>query len=140
MLIRHATRVAARKNTPRLYSISEYHLVQGGRGPLRLLGRCALLAYLLLALLIHPALAGINKKLIVKPDTPEGNFLELISLETDYDRRLALIGQFTAMFPKSESIGWAYSQIQDANIKDAHWDQAIQAGDKLLDLDPDDLD
>jgi tetratricopeptide (TPR) repeat protein len=94
---------------------------------------------LLLVVFINTAVAGINKKLVVKPDTPEGNFLELISLETDFDKRLALIGQFTVMFPKSESIGWAFAQIQDANIKDGHWDQAIQAGDKLLELDPDDL-
>ncbi len=83
--------------------------------------------------------AGINKKLVVKPDTPEGNFLELINLETDYDKRLALIEQFTTMFPRSESIGWAYSQIQDANFRDGHLDKAMQAGEKLLELDPDDL-
>jgi tetratricopeptide (TPR) repeat protein len=94
--------------------------------------------YILLALM-NSAAGGVNKKLVLKPDTPEGNFLALISLETDYDKQLALIGQFTLMFPKSESIGWAYSQIQEANIKDGHWDQAIQAGNKLLELDPDDL-
>ena len=93
--------------------------------------------YLLVALM--NVSAAVNKKLVVKPDTPEGNFLALISLETDYDKRLALIGQFTVMFPKSESIGWAYSQIQDANLRDGHWDGVIQAGDKLLELDPDDL-
>lgn len=94
---------------------------------------------MLLAVAANSAGAGVNKKLVVKPDTPEGNFLELISLETDYDKRLLLIGQFTVMFPKSESIGWAYSQIQDANIRDGQWDKALQAGDKLLELDPDDL-
>ena len=97
------------------------------------------MTYLVLALLVPTVAAGVNKKLVVKPDTPEGNFLELISLETDYDKRLALIGQFTVMFPKSESIGWAYSQIQDANIRDGHWDKAIQAGDRLIELDADDL-
>ena len=98
-----------------------------------------MLTYLLVACLTCPLLAGINKKLVVKPDTPEGNFLELISLETDYDKRLTLIEQFTTMFPRSESIGWAYAQLQEANLRDAHWDKAIVMGDKLLDLDPDDL-
>jgi tetratricopeptide (TPR) repeat protein len=115
----------------------EYHLVPTeGRGVL-LLRLCTLMVYMLVTLV--NATAGVNKKLVVKPDTPEGNFLALVSLETDYDKRLVLIRQFTAMFPKSESIGWAYSQLQEANIRDAQWDQAIQAGDKLLELDPDDL-
>jgi tetratricopeptide (TPR) repeat protein len=139
MLTRDAIGVVARKNTCTHYYIHEYHLVRSTHGALRLLRRYALVAYLLLALFIPTASGGVNKKLVVKPDTPEGNFLELISLETDYDKRLALIGQFTLMFPKSESIGWAYTQIQDANMRDGNWDKAIQAGDKLLELDPDDL-
>ncbi|HEY6392064.1 MAG TPA: hypothetical protein VIX89_12345, partial [Bryobacteraceae bacterium] len=83
---------------------------------------------------------GINKKLVVKPDTPDGNFLDLIGLETDFDKRVALIEQFTIMFPRSESIGWAYSQLQEANFKDGKLDKALEAGDKLLDLDTEDLD
>ncbi|HYL78910.1 MAG TPA: hypothetical protein VEU96_32265 [Bryobacteraceae bacterium] len=94
---------------------------------------------LLLISLAIPAAAGINKKLVVKPDTPDGNFLELISLETNYDKKLSLIEQFTTLFPQSVSIGWAFSQIQEANFRDGLWDKAIAAGDKLLELDPDDL-
>ena len=44
--------------------------------------------YCLLFLTLSVWGAGVNKKLVVKPDTPEGNFLELISLETDFDKRL----------------------------------------------------
>jgi tetratricopeptide (TPR) repeat protein len=95
---------------------------------------------LFLILLAIPLLAGINKRLVVKPDTPDGNFLDLIGLETDFDRRVTLIEQFTAMFPRSESIGWAYSQLQEANFKDGKLDKALEAGDKLLELDPEDLD
>lgn len=86
-----------------------------------------------------PAWGGINKKLVVNPDTPDGKFLELISLETDYDKRLALIEQFTKLFPQSESIGWAWAQIQESSLSDGQWDKTIQAGDKLLDLDAEDL-
>jgi tetratricopeptide (TPR) repeat protein len=96
--------------------------------------------YLLALLLAIPLLAGINKKLVVKPDTPDGNFLDLIGLEIDFDKRVALIEQFTIMFPRSESIGWAYSQLQEADFKDGKLDQALAAGDKLLELDPEDLD
>ncbi len=64
----------------------------------------ASLYFLLAMLLAIPLLAGINKKLVVKPDTPDGNFLDLIGLEIDFDKRVALIEQFTLMFPRSESI------------------------------------
>ena len=60
-------------------------------------------------------------------------------METDYDKKLALIEQFTALFPQSVSIGWAFSQMQEADFKSGLWDKAIAAGDKLLELDPDDL-
>jgi len=100
----------------------------------------ASLYFLLSMLLAIPLLAGINKKLVVKPDTPDGNFLDLIGLETDFDKRVTLIEQFTLMFPRSESIGWAYSQLQEANFKDGKLDKALEAGDKLLDLDSEDLD
>lgn len=126
-------------STYSLQCVRKYPLVRHTHRHLRPLRRCAILTYLLLAAFIIPGSAGVNKKLVVKPDTAEGNFLELISLETDYDKRLVLIDQFTVMFPHSESIGWAYSQIQEAAVRDGHWDKAIQAGDKLLELDPDDL-
>jgi tetratricopeptide (TPR) repeat protein len=100
--------------------------------------RCTRLTLLLL-LLASLAAAGINKKLVVQPDTPDGKFLELIGLETDYDKRLALIEQFTILFPQSVSIGWAFSQMQDADLRSGLWDKAIAAGSKLLELDPDDL-
>lgn len=96
--------------------------------------------FLLAVLLAIPLLAGINKKLVVKPDTPDGHFLDLIGLEIDFDKRIALIEQFTIMFPRSESIGWAYSQLQEADFKDGKLDKALEAGDKLLELDPEDLD
>lgn len=138
MLTRDTIGVAGSKSICMHHRACEYPLVRSGGRALPLLRRYTLMVCMLLALM-NAAAGGVNKKLLVKPDTPEGNFLTLISLETDYDKRLVLIRQFTIMFPKSESIGWAYSQLQEASIKDGHWDQAIQAGDKLLELDPDDL-
>jgi len=137
MLTRDAIGVTESTSACMHYRACKYHLVPNKGRAVFLLRLCALMVYILLTPV--DATAGVNKKLVVKPDTPEGNFLTLVSLETDYDKRLALIRQFTAMFPKSESIGWAYSQLQEANIRDSQWDQAIQAGDKLLELDPDDL-
>jgi tetratricopeptide (TPR) repeat protein len=120
----------------------EYCVIPSKRNPLHLVLALpsAALCFLLALVLAVPLLAGINKKLVVKPDTPDGNFLDLIGLETDFDKRVTLIEQFTAMFPRSESIGWAYSQLQEANFKDGKLDKALEAGDKLLELDPEDLD
>jgi tetratricopeptide (TPR) repeat protein len=120
----------------------KYCVLPSERNTLRLVLALPLAARycLLVILLAIPLLAGINKKLVVKPDTPDGNFLDLIGLETDFDKRVTLIEQFTIMFPRSESIGWAYSQLQEANFKDGKLDQALEAGDKLLELDPEDLD
>lgn len=122
--------------------LSKYYLVPSGRNPLRLVQAwpSPLLYFLLAIFLTIPLSAGVNKKLVVKPDTPDGNFLDLIGLETDFDKRVALIEQFTIMFPRSESVGWAYSQLQEANFKDNKLDKALEAGDKLLELDPEDLD
>src|SRR5882672_6287761 len=100
----------------------------------------AVFYFLLATILAIPLLAGINKKLVVNPDTPDGNFLDLIGLEIDFDKRVSLIEQFTILFPRSVSIGWAYSQLQEANFKDGKLDKALEAGDKLLELDPEDLD
>ena len=120
----------------------EYYVLPTKRNTLRLVLALpsAALYFLLAILLVIPSSAGINKKLVVKPDTPDGNFLDLIGLETDFDKRVTLIEQFTTLFPHSESIGWAYSQLQEANFKDGKLDNALEAGDKLLQLDPEDLD
>src|SRR5258706_3360249 len=120
----------------------EYCVLPTKRNTLRLVLPLpsAFMYFLLAILLVIPSSAGINKKLVVKPDTPDGNFLDLIGLETDFDKRVTLIEQFTIMFPRSESIGWAYSQLQEAEFKDGKLDKALEAGDKLLDLDPEDLD
>src|SRR5258706_30369 len=120
----------------------EYCVLPTKRNTLRLVLPLpsAFMYFLLAILLVIPSSAGINKKLVMKPDTPDGNFLDLIGLETDFDKRVTLIEQFTIKFPRSESIGWAYSQLQEAEFKDGKLDKALEAGDKLLELDPEDLD
>ena len=75
----------------------EYCVLPTKRNTLRLVLALpsAFMYFLLAILLVIPSSAGINKKLVVKPDTPDGNFLDLIGLETDFDKRVALIEQFT---------------------------------------------
>src|SRR5260370_5304006 len=77
----------------------EYCVLPTKRNTLRLVLALpsSALYFLLAILLVIPSSAGINKKLVVKPDTPDGNFLDLIGLETDFDKRVTLIEQFTTL-------------------------------------------
>jgi len=74
------------------------------------------------------------------PDSPEGQFIELINLQSDEAQKLALIEQFAQRFPKSLAISWAYEQIQNAAMQAGQWDKALAFGEKLEQLHPDDVD
>src|SRR5258708_32275754 len=103
----------------------EYCVLPTKRNTLRLVLALpsAAMYFLLAILLVIPSSAGINKKLVVKPDTPDGNFLDLIGLETDFDKRVTLIEQFAIRFPRSESIDWAYWKLQWPEFKDGQLDK-----------------
>jgi tetratricopeptide (TPR) repeat protein len=72
------------------------------------------------------------------PDSPEGQFIELIE-QSDNAQKLALMEQFTQRFPKSLAISWAYEQIQTAAMRAGQWDKALAFGEKLEQLHPDDV-
>lgn len=90
-----------------------------------------------LALLGSFALADVKKPRIGK-DTPEGTFLELVSLEANIPKKIALLEQFLAIFPASDpSIRiWVYGELQDRYRKAGDLDKALGAGEKILTLDP----
>jgi tetratricopeptide (TPR) repeat protein len=73
------------------------------------------------------------------PDSPEGQFIELIDLQSDNAQKLALIEQFAQRFPKSLAVSWAYEQIQIAALQAGQWDKALAFGEKLEQLHPDDV-
>jgi tetratricopeptide (TPR) repeat protein len=73
------------------------------------------------------------------PDSPEGQFIELIDLQSNNAQKLALIEQFTQRFPKSRALSWAYEQILNAAIQAGQWDKALVFGEKLEQLHPDDV-
>src|SRR5262249_16911948 len=73
-----------------------------------------------------------EKKLRLDRSTPEGQFLELVALETDTGRRAALLEQFTVMFPKypqmilsQEKLLWAYQALEK-------WDKVFAIGEQIL--------
>jgi len=73
------------------------------------------------------------------PDSPEGQFLELIGLQTDEAKKSALMEKFAEEFPKHPAVSWAYEQIQNSALRAGQWDRALTFGEKLQQLHPDDL-
>jgi tetratricopeptide (TPR) repeat protein len=91
-------------------------------------------------LLTEVAAAQRHRLGTVDTATPEGKLLQQIGQEQDYTRKLALLEQFASQSPKHESIDWVYEQMQVAYTKTGQADKAIETGDKLLAMDPNDLD
>ncbi len=93
-------------------------------------------------LLITIAAFGDVKKPRVGKDTPEGTYLELVSLELNPTKKIALLEQFPKLFPGCDpSITvWVYGELQDRYRRAGDLDKAIAAGEKILGLDPDNID
>jgi tetratricopeptide (TPR) repeat protein len=73
------------------------------------------------------------------PDSPEGQFIELINLQSDDAQKLALMEQFAQRFPKHQAISWAYEYLQASAFQAGQWDKVLSFGEKLEQLHPDDL-
>lgn len=71
--------------------------------------------------------------------SPEGLFLELIDLEGDPDKQLGLMDLFVKQFPQYSGMGAIYADMQYNCVKLELWDRALETGDKLLQIDRDDL-
>jgi tetratricopeptide (TPR) repeat protein len=97
-----------------------------------------LLVGLLLVGLVQPGLAQ-RYSASADPDSPEGRFLDLINLQSDGARKLALIEQFPQRFPGRPAASWAYEQLQLAAMQASQWDKALAFGERLAQLNPDDI-
>src|SRR3990172_2273975 len=93
---------------------------------------------LALVLIAAPVTAQ-RHKLTINAETPEGQLLQQIGLESDVPKKLALMEQFGAQFPKHEAAAWVYAQMVPAYSEAQQYDKAMDAGDKLLALDPEDV-
>ena len=93
----------------------------------------AMLAMAALALLVHPAAAQ-RYSAAANPDSPEGQFLELISLQSDEAKKLELVEQFTQRFPRHPAVSWAYEQLQLAAVEARQWDKVLAFGERLAQL------
>jgi tetratricopeptide (TPR) repeat protein len=95
---------------------------------------------LLGVLLVVPGWAQRHKLGEINAETEEGKFLQSIGTEADAARKLQLMEAFVAKFGSHEAAGWVYSQMQPAYAAAGNFDKALEAGEKLLALDPMDID
>ncbi len=96
--------------------------------------------YLLLALFVFSAAAQQRKHFTINTGTPEGQLLQSIGQEPDEAKKLALMQDFISKYPKDEGVGWVYDQMQQVFLKQKEYDKVLDAGQKALAADPDDLD
>lgn len=89
--------------------------------------------------LAAPAAAQRHKLTTINAETPEGQLLQQIGTESEEVKKLALLEQFAAQYPNHEGILWVYAQMQPAYLKAQQYDKAMAAGEKLLALDPEDV-
>lgn len=92
---------------------------------------------LLTALLAAPGWAQ-EHKLTINAETPEGQVLAQIGQEADEAKKLALMEDFAAKYPKHEAIAWVYEQMYPAYQKANQFDKGLAVCDKLLTVDPED--
>lgn len=69
-------------------------------------------------------------------ETPEGQMLQQIGQEAAADKKLVLIEEFVTKYPAHEATGWALVQLQMGYLDQKQFDKALEAGEKLLKLDP----
>ncbi len=94
---------------------------------------------LLLALVLAAGALAQRHKVNINTETPEGQALQQIGQESDDAKKLAMLEKFTEDYAKSENLAWVYTQMQPLYTKANQPEKAIEIGDKLIALDPEDL-
>lgn len=83
--------------------------------------------------------AAQRHKLVINAETPEGQLLQQIGQEADAAKKLALMEDFVQKYPRHDGTGWVLEQMVSAYLKSNAFDKAIAAGQKLLEIDPEDV-
>ena len=99
----------------------------------------------ILALLMAFALFAGNgfaarHKLEIDPETKAGFILQQISQERNPAKKAELMIQFTDEFSKDANLPWVLEQLQPVYMETKAFDKAISAGERLLAIDPNDID
>jgi tetratricopeptide (TPR) repeat protein len=94
---------------------------------------------LLLALLAATSVAPAqHHNITINAETPEGQMLQQIGQQEDTAKKIEVLEQFAAKYPKHEGILWVYELMIPAYVKAAQVPKALDACDKLLTADPGD--
>jgi tetratricopeptide (TPR) repeat protein len=96
-------------------------------------------ALIVTSLLAASLAAAQRQRVDINTETPEGQLLQQIGQESDEAKKLALLEQFTAKYPKHDGIAWVYAQMIPGYTKAGQFDKAMEAGEKLLAIDPQDV-
>src|ERR1051326_5762984 len=107
--------------------------------PFRPFGGGIPMRILLLALLLAAGALAQRHKVNINTETPEGQALQAIGQESDEAKKLAMLEKFTQDYAKSENLAWVYTQMLPLYTKAGQPDKAIEIGDKVIALDPEDL-
>jgi tetratricopeptide (TPR) repeat protein len=80
-------------------------------------------------------------KLVVDKNSPEGQFLDLVTLESDAAKKIALLEQFLNMFPRVDPnvTAWVYGELQERYRRAGAIDKALAAGERILAIEPDNV-
>src|ERR1044072_8004575 len=80
-----------------------------------------------------------HKLAAINAETEEGKVLQASGQEADPAKKLGLMEQFVTQFPTHAASGWVYTQMQTAYVKGNSPEKAVATGEKLLTLDPMDI-
>jgi tetratricopeptide (TPR) repeat protein len=73
------------------------------------------------------------------PSTPDGAALASIQKESDPAKKQELLQDFVQKYPDSKNAGWAWAQLQAGYFQAQQYDKALDAGQKSLAADPDEV-
>jgi tetratricopeptide (TPR) repeat protein len=90
-------------------------------------------------LLAAGTLLAQRQRFTINTETPEGQLLQQIGEQEDPVQKLALLEKFAAAYPNHEAIPWVYAHMVRVAAKANQFDKALEAGEKALSLDPEDL-
>jgi tetratricopeptide (TPR) repeat protein len=71
------------------------------------------------------------------PSTPDGAMVAAIQRESDADKKQAMLEEFVQKYPDSKNVAWAWGQLQVSYLKAQQYEKAMDAGQKSLASDPD---
>jgi tetratricopeptide (TPR) repeat protein len=71
------------------------------------------------------------------PSTPDGAMIASIQKESDPGKKQAMLEEFVQKYPDSKTVGWAWGQLQASYLQAQQYDKALEAGQKSLAADPD---